>query len=221
MICADMLSKRIYCGLFLEQSRAAALLAKTMQKTRPPFTALYPQLVGNAWHYLDEKVRRNHLQDKVVFRAAGQFSIDCGNGCARLIGRLMGLPPPAVTVKTRLEIRSQEEVEEWRRTFGDKPLISMQYACSSGQLLERVGPFEIRFQVKAVNGELHYCQTGAAIWLGPWRLRIPLKLSPRVAAQEKASRAPNQVEVSVEVRLPLVGLLIRYEGTTRPEKAGQ
>jgi len=180
--------------------------------------SLYPRVLGASWERLDEAVRCHHLQDDNL-RSTGRFRIDYGSQCARLIGRLLGLPPAAGAVMTRLEIRVVEGGEEWRRVFGDRSLITTQFAAPNGQIIERLGALELRFRLEVADGGLVYHQTHTALLLGRWRLPIPRWFSPQVAAWERPGAAPNQVEVSVEVMLPILGPLIIYQGTMCAEEA--
>ncbi len=80
-------------------------------------------------------------------------------------------------------------------------------------LLERIGNIEMRFQLDIVDGVLRYQSTGATFCLGRMRLSLPFWLSPRIRAQESAGAETKQIQVSVEVDLPLLGRLIAYEGS--------
>ena len=67
--------------------------------------------------------------------------------------------------------------------------------------------FAIRLHVE--NGGLVYHQVGAALWRG-W-VPLPAFLAPRVVGSEMPD-GPDAVRVNVRVTIPLVGLLIAYEG---------
>ena len=104
------------------------------------------------------------------------------------------------------------------RTFAGRPLVSFQRNQPEGVLAEHIGPLEIRFRLEVSAGALTYRPGGAALRLGPLRLPLPSWLAPRVSAREKAVGDPNRTHVWVEVSVPLLGLLVAYEGTvTRVE----
>ena len=102
--------------------------------------------------------------------------------------------------------------EEWRRTFAGRPLVSMQSGRPDGLLGERMGPLETRFRLTVVDGALLYQAAGAALCLGRLRVPLPRWFSPRTTASERPADEPDRIDVSVEVRLPLLGRLIAYEG---------
>src|SRR5262249_60267975 len=101
---------------------------------------------------------------------------------------------------------------EWHRTFAGRPLVSYQPARPDGLLAERMGAQELRFRLSAVDGGLVYQSVSAALCLGPLRLPLPHGSTPWVSAWEKPGDAAHAVNVHVEVRLPLVGTLLVYEG---------
>ena len=71
---------------------------------------------------------------------------------------------------------------------------------------------ELRFRLKVISGALHSEPAGSALCLGRLRLPLPLRLGPRVIASEQSVPGSDQIEVAVEVGLPLFGLLISYGG---------
>jgi hypothetical protein len=182
---------------------------------------LYPQLLDASWGQLDEPVRRMHSAGAIA-EAAGTFRVRHGsNGLVRLLARLAGLPAAGQDVPVRLIITPLANGEEWLRTFAGRPLMSRQGLGPDGLLAERVGAVELRFRLKVDSGGLFYETRSAALCLGPLRIPMPRFVIPRVTAWEKAAGKGDLVQIAVEVSLPLVGLLIAYEGTltrieTRP-----
>ncbi len=59
---------------------------------------------------------------------------------------------------------------------------------------------------------LAYETTSGALCLGPLRVPLPRWFRPHVRALERPTGDCNQVDVFVEVSLPLLGRLIAYEG---------
>ncbi len=93
-----------------------------------------------------------------------------------------------------------------------RPLVSLQFERADGLLAERIGFVEMRFRLQVVGGVLTYQTTSAALRLGALHVPLPYWFSPRVTALERPAGEGDQIDVSVEVRLPLLGCLIAYEG---------
>ncbi len=173
---------------------------------------LYPKLLGEAWANLDSAVQRLHSCHGPV-QAGGIFHIRHGsNWFARLLAWLMQLPKAGEAVDTRLRITAQGDREEWRRHFAGRPWITVQFAGSDGLLVERVGLTETRFRLQVLAGALNYQSVSAALCVGRLRVPIPRWFCPKVTASEKPTGEDGHIAVSVKVSLPLVGLLIAYEG---------
>jgi hypothetical protein len=159
-------------------------------------------------------VRGFHLCGDACARAEGTFAVRRGTGrAARLLARLLGLPPSGEAVPLRLSVEPLEGGgERWRRTFDGKDFITEQREHASVLLAERAGPFETIFRLAAEGGALAYRSESTALRVGRLRLKLPQGLAPRVEAWERARHEGGGVLVSVRVTAPLVGLLIEYEG---------
>jgi hypothetical protein len=182
---------------------------------------LYQKLLDASWPDLDVALRRLHDSVEPV-RAVGGFRVRRGgNGLARTMAQLARLPAAGEAVDVRLQVTAQEEGEEWRRTFAGRPLVSMQYDRGAGLLVERFGIVEMLLRLEVVGGALSYQTTGVALRFGPLRIPLPCRLSPYVVAWEKAVGDTNQVHVSVDVTLPLLGRLIAYDGILTQVEAQQ
>jgi hypothetical protein len=128
------------------------------------------------------------------------------------MARLARLPAAGEAVDVRLQVTAQEEGEEWRRTFAGRPLVSMQSARGAGLLVERLGIMEMLMRLEVVGGALSYQTVSAAMRLGPLRIPLPYRLSLHVTAWERSVGDTNQIHVTVDVTLPLLGRLIAYDG---------
>jgi hypothetical protein len=184
-------------------------------------SSLYPRLLGSAWPALGPGVRALHLAPgRRGLRATGCFRVRWGSSPAATgLARALRLPAPAESVVTSLSIEAGEDGERWQRVFGDRALSTDQAAGHDGLLLERFGWLELRLRLTAAEATLRYEPAGAALRLGRWRFPLPAALAPTVRAVE-APGADGATRVSVEVRLPAVGLLIAYDGWMRPEERG-
>jgi len=182
---------------------------------------LYAKLLGDSWANLADAVRRLHASPAPV-HAVGVFRVRRGsNWLTRTLARLARFPPSGDAVDIQLVVTAQGDVEEWRRTFAGRPLVSLQSPRSDGLLAERMGRVELRFQLNVVAGALNYQTTSAALCLGRLRVPLPRWFRPRVTAWERSVGEGDQIDVSVEVRLPGLGCLIAYDGQlTRVEVPG-
>ena len=175
---------------------------------------LYASLLGSSWERLPEMIHWAHSTG--VKR--GRF--DVRHGSSRATGMLVKksrLPPPGSDVKTTLVVGIQSPgVQRWERFFGNQLLTTTQWVEGS-LLVERFGRWELLFCVSPVDGGLSYRQVGARYCLGTKRLRIPLSCAPQIAAQEFAN-TPSGIQVTVTVKLPMIGLLITYDGTLQREE---
>ncbi|HEY0094345.1 MAG TPA: DUF4166 domain-containing protein [Archangium sp.] len=175
-------------------------------------TSLYAELLGDTWAELPPLVRRMHREG----RASGRFTIHRGQGVVRaLLGWLCRFPAAGEDVPTRLVVRREGAGQSWERTFGTQALATAQYA-REGRLIERLGPVECVFRLRAEGRALLYEQVGAWLRLGPWRLYLPGPLAPRIDAT--VEEAPTGMHVRVRIGAALVGGLLMYEGLVAPEE---
>ena len=172
-------------------------------------SSLYSRVLGAAWLELDPVVRRAHAAGA----ATGWFTIDDSGGViARAARWALRLPPAGTSCETRLVIAATGDAERWTRTFRDRTLVTTQRGLADGRLAERFGILELGFRLRTSDGMLTYEQRDAALTLGRWRVPIPRWLSPRVEARERRADRGDRSHVRVVVRVPVVGVLLAYEG---------
>jgi len=186
-------------------------------------TSLYARILGDDWLRADEGVRAAHFAGRPIERR-GLFRVRRGTGfLVRAIARLLRLPAAGDGVPIRLRIEEDGAGERWIRHFGAQRLTTRQRAA--GALLgERFGPLEILFRLEVVDGALTYRTVGARLPLGPLGIPLPRGLRPAVEAREwvdgaveGAACGSRATHVVVEVSLPWLGRLIRYEGRLAEE----
>lgn len=186
-----------------------------MTVSAPSDAGLYPRLLGTAWDELSEALRRLHHGQSAV-HAAGVFRVQRGsNPLARCVAWLARLPAAGEAVDLRLVVAPREDGEEWRRTFAGRPLVSYQWQRPEGLLAERMGQLELGFRLTVADGSLLYQSVRAALRLGPLRLPLPHGSRPWVTASEKPGDGADWMDVWVDVRMPLVGMLVTYAGSVR------
>jgi len=168
---------------------------------------LYARLLGDAWRELAEPVRALHSAGGEL---RGRFVVMHGKGrIARRLAKWSGLPGATKSAETRLKIVADGDRQRWERHFDGERLVTTQWAGDDGCLVERIRSWELKFRLRVEDGALHYEQQRARLCLGP--LRIWLPWIPVVSATERAD-GPSRVRVSVNVRLPLIGRLVAYDG---------
>ena len=172
-------------------------------------SALYSRLLGGEWVNLDERVRWAH---SAGVEKCGTFRVTHGTGWpARWATRSSRLPQETSAAETCLRIIADDSGERWERSFNGETFTTQQWAAG-GMLVERFGAWELRFALRVEQGALVYEPRGARFCFGLLRLPMPLACAPFVEAREWAGEDKARVRVAVKVTLPIVGLLIAYDG---------
>lgn len=154
-----------------------------------------------------------------LMRGVGTFGVRRGETlAARMLASLLRLPAAGARVPVRLVVTRAGGVERWHRTFAGRDFITYQRRTACGLMAERAGAFELLFRLDEKNGVRRYCQVGFAFRLGPLRVGLSRRLSPRVVARERVSADGTRLRASVRVSAPLVGLLIAYAGRVELER---
>jgi hypothetical protein len=193
-------------------------MVATMPRRRPdpskraPRTSLYATLLGSSWSSLAPLVQRIHAGGGV---ARGVFAVRRGTGVlARLLAAACGMPPATDSTPITLAVERTEAGERWRRTFGDRQLLTLQWA-SGDLLVESHGLVQCWFRLRVEAGALIFDQVRATLGFRRLALSLPRALAPRI--EGRAEPAGERVHVNVRIHAPVVGLLIAYEGAVTPE----
>jgi hypothetical protein len=196
---------------FLARHRRGTLARVQVPRTASPRQvecALHQALGAGEWERLAPAVQRAH---ELGIEHVGRFRIEHGgNVLSRLLARLVRVPPQAPDVEARLVIVAGDDEETWQRSFGGRPFLTTQRR-EADSIVERWRCVEIRFHPRIEAAALRYEQVGACLRAGALRIRLPRCLAPRVQACESPATG-DSVRVRVAVTLPLVGLLIAYDG---------
>jgi Domain of unknown function (DUF4166) len=172
---------------------------------------LYARILGDSWCQVAEPVRRLHTTRSIT-RVHGHLHIEHGRrAVARLLARVLRLPPAHAAAETRLTITARGDCEHWARTFNGHVLDTIQSESGDRELLERFGPLEFRFRLEASTGSLIYIQNRVTFVWSRLRLQIPPRWAPRIDAREDAADA-ERVQVTVHIAVPRIGMLISYRG---------
>jgi hypothetical protein len=198
----------------LELSDYEALFARRkifcgVRATPPADAPLYRRLLGDAYPRLPAPIQALHeLRDTMV--AEGIATIDRGTGFfARAIAAVVGFPPAGrdVPVKVLFTLRDGREV--WRRTFADRSFSSTQEEGRGrldGLLCERFGPFAFGLALVCEAERMRLVVRGWSVFGIP----LPRALAPFGEACESAEG--GRFHFHVEIRLPVVGLIVGYRG---------
>jgi hypothetical protein len=158
--------------------------------------------LGDGADHLPETVRRAHA-GKV--RLTGHTRVTRGRGIATILANLMNLPAAAESVPMSVEGDHLPDRMIWNRRFGERKFESC-FQLRQGRLVESLGPFRLRLRLEVQDHRLCYVLERVTLFGVP----VPRALAPSLEAWE--SERGGRYEFAVEVRLPLVGRLVRYEG---------
>jgi hypothetical protein len=171
--------------------------------------ALFPGLLGeDTWRSLPTAIQAMHGATPTTLHANGMADVaGASHLSARCARRLLGLPPPGLQQALALTIERHGTREVWTRRFTGRHMQSvLDRRVDSPLLYERLGPATLGFALR---------RDGDAI---DWQLRslqvfgVPM---PRVLRGRVLSRSGVRdgcYHFSVDVRLPVLGQLIAYEG---------
>jgi hypothetical protein len=166
--------------------------------------ALYARIMGPRFAELAPSVAALHdvLRDA---GAHGRAIVRRGrHPIARALAALLGLPAAGEHV-LHVGFCERQGVERWTRAFSGHRFTS-EFSKAHGCVVERFGPLRFRFDL--VNEG-----SGLRMVLRNWsvaRLPLPLALAPRASAREWEEAGLFRFDVSVA--LPLVGLVVHYQG---------
>lgn len=169
-------------------------------------TALYRRLLGARFDELPGQVQALHDVD-VEQSWVGTADVQRGDSLvARAMATVFGLPPEGRGQSLTVTFSPCGEKEIWSRAFGAKRFVSTQWA-QAGELRERVGPVVLAMTLQHGADGLALTLVGARVFGVP----LPASMLPRIHTRE-AERERRYV-FEVEAVLPLLGRLVRYEGS--------
>ena len=174
---------------------------------------LYRRLLGAAFDRLPPRVRALHdIQGRSVWH--GRVDVERGTALiCRLIAKIGRLPPVGKDQPLTVTFTPQDGAELWHRAFGTRVFASRQ-SLGRGTIHERVGPARLTL-VPSVSSDGLNMSLAALHVLG---IPIPRALLPKVATRERD--ADRRYHFEVDVHVPVLGRLIRYEGWLEPVRNG-
>jgi hypothetical protein len=168
---------------------------------------LYRRVLGDRFSQLCAPVQALHTATR-GFEVTGRCDIERGSSwLANRLADFVGMPPAGKDVPLRFHIAKEAERERWTRDFAGHRFHSVLW--QQGELVhERLGPVELAFRLEIEQGALRMVlQKGWLLGL----LRLPRFCLPAVSTREFGSGAQYQFDVKVD--WPLLGQVVRYQGT--------
>lgn len=209
---AGSLSLADYERLFSRRSISTGIRRQSKgEEARPIFW----QILGSAWDQLPSSLQALHsARGKITF--AGKAEIDRGRSLgARIVCALFGFPQEGKDVTVRVAFNASPEREIWERTFGSRTFRS-HLKIGSGRsqhlLSERFGPIEAGIALVVDGGKLNWVVRRWSMFGVP----MPSRLAPCGLSFEHEDCGCFCFHV--EIKLPLIGLVVRYRGWLRPEQ---
>mgnify|MGYP002700827749 CR=1 FL=1 len=138
-------------------------------------------------------------------RLSGIATVEHGNILAKVLCHLFRFPKASADTSLTVDCMHSENSMLWHRDF-DGHKMESHFRVEGEFLVECLGPLALSFKAVEYNQELHYKFVKTRL-LG---IPMPNFLCPTVVAYEQESSGAYQF--SVEVRMPVIGKVIRYSG---------
>jgi hypothetical protein len=177
---------------------------------------LYRRILGTAFDALPPRVRELHA-DPDGRCWSGRAQVRRGTGwLARIVGALIGFPPAGDDVPVTVTLAPERDGERWTRNFNGRIFNSVQ-ACGRGKdqhlLVERFGLVSVSLALVVERSRLlliprRWCALG---------LPMPNALLPR--GQTFETEENGQFRFDVEIRAPILGLIVAYKGLLAKQSA--
>jgi hypothetical protein len=179
-----------------------------------PGAEAYPHVLGPAFLTLPPLLQRLHRPGaKAVWRGRAEV-IRGQSPLAPLVAAIFGFPEPGVDQPVEVTFTIDASGREtWSRRFAGRLMRSTQEAGKGRDdalIVERFGPFRFGLALDWDGARLRIIPRSWA--LGP--LQLPLWLMPQGLAWEE--ERDGRFRFHVEIHLPLIGLVTRYEGWLEP-----
>jgi hypothetical protein len=195
----------------LFERRKIATGFRTVTAARQP---LYPRIMSSAFQRLARPIQAAHLFDAGITLEGRGTVLRNDRWLANTIASLIRFPPAMTVVRVTVSMtRDSQDREFWHRTFDDQTFSSTQEAGTGrceGLLVERFGPLAFAMAVVEEEGSLR-------LVLRRWsafRVPLPMWAAPKANAFEHS--AGGRFNFSVDISLPLIGRIVRYEGWLAP-----
>ncbi len=171
---------------------------------------LYMRILGEAWDALPAPLAAMHNITAKEQRAEGVARVVRGrNLIGRLIANMFDFPQAGENVPVKVEFQRIEGGELWIRDFAGRKFSSFQSegrSYADKLLVEKFGPATFWLAPVLEDGKLHLVTRRWSVF----GIRLPLALSPNASTYEYEEN--GKFCFHVEVKHPLTGLIVHYEG---------
>lgn len=174
---------------------------------------LYRRLLGDAYARLPAPLQAMHDLGGAML-AEGSATVERGGSLlARLAAAIVGFPQAGANIPVRVEFKSENGREIWRRTFAGRSFLSTQEQ-GRGRfewlLCERFGPLNAGMALVLDDGRLRLIVRRWSLFGIP----MPLALAPRGDSYEYVEN--GRFHFHVEIGHPLTGPIVAYRGWLVP-----
>ena len=176
----------------------------------------YQRVLGSAYAELPRPVRDLHAFETTAAFSGRARVAGASNPVGKLVARIFGFPRPADDIAVTVTLAREDGVETWTRSFAGSTFQSMQQEGEgryAGLIVERFGLTGFGMAVVVEGGRL-------GLVLRRWDilgLPMPRWLMPHVTAGEHAD--DGRFHFLVDIALPVLGRLVRYEGWLLQDKS--
>lgn len=175
-------------------------------------TPLFAQVLGPAFERLAPQVRALHSV-AARQRWSGQGEVLRGSHWLVAPCAWLARLPPSSSVPVTVEFVVDAGGERWNRQFGPARMPSRLWQ-REGRLFEQLGAVRFRFGLREEAGQILW--RAERVWAFGV-LPLPTRWFAQVQCREREQT--GRYEFLVDVSMPLIGRLIRYEGWLLPEEA--
>jgi hypothetical protein len=169
--------------------------------------SIYQKILGKDFDRLGPNLQLGHRSFLVI--AKGIIDVEWGKGFfVHLINRSNGLPPEGIGQALELEVIRRKDMETWNRKFTSNTFTTVQFE-KKGLLVEKDGPVSIGFKLTVEQDSICYKQ----VYMKYMGFPIPGFFS--LKSKAKATEEENGWRVEVEVRAPVVGLILKYKALVK------
>lgn len=206
--CTDDLELTDYDLLFKNRSIHTGEREQNSESVKP---YLYREVLGSSWDSLPTSLKLIHERNEDL-SAQGLASVERGNGFfSALVATAFGFPNACKEIPVAVSFTLKNNIEHWRRTFGEKSFSSTQArGTTQGLISERFGPFSFDLALVVKDEKLNFIVRD---WFF-FGIRLPRILAP--AGNSYEFEEDGQFHFHVEVAHPIFGLIVRYRGFLIP-----